>query len=224
PEGSVDYILDKLPIKMSSKFIIGNMMNAEVKVERLKGDYKEFEEIVKSKPYDHKYKLKLADAYYKMKNYEDAEKVLIQVLNQSKDTQELKQAHTKLAVVYAEHGGKNKSKALDQAYRGSHIDPEDMESRLVLTKVLMDSGSLMDREKAIEELTAIVRSDVNPKIAAKAYNYLGLCYYKNGEYRRAMREFQNAIDLDPTLTEAYENKKAARSSYEDSIQNRAGLR
>lgn len=185
---------------------------------------REFEEIVKSKPYDHKYKLKLADAYYKMKNYEDAEKVLIQVLNQSKDTQELKQAHTKLAVVYAEHGGKNKSKALDQAYRGSHIDPEDMESRLVLTKVLMDSGSLMDREKAIEELTAIVRSDVNPKIAAKAYNYLGLCYYKNGEYRRAMREFQNAIDLDPTLTEAYENKKAARASYEDSIQNRAGLR
>lgn len=47
PKGSVDYILDKLPIKMSSKFIIGNMMNSEVKVERLKGDYKEFEEIVK---------------------------------------------------------------------------------------------------------------------------------------------------------------------------------
>ncbi|MCX7999180.1 MAG: tetratricopeptide repeat protein, partial [Leptospiraceae bacterium] len=128
---------------------------------------KEFEEIVRVKPHDHKYKLKLADAYYKMKNYDDAEKTLIQVLNQSKDTKELKKAHTKLAIVYAENGGKNKTKAINEAYRGSHIDPEDMESRLVLAKVLMDSGSLMDREKAIDELTAIVRSDVSPKIAAK---------------------------------------------------------
>jgi tetratricopeptide (TPR) repeat protein len=185
---------------------------------------KEFEELVKAHVHNHKFKLKLADAYYRLKNFEQAEKTLIQVLNQSKDSDEIKIAHRKLALVYSEDGGKNKSRALDEAYRGSHIDPEDMESRLILAKVLMNSGTTMDREKAIDELTAIVRSDVNPKLAAQAYNFLGLCYYKNKEFRKSMREFQNAIDLDPSLTEAYENKRAARASYEDSIQNRAGMR
>lgn len=182
---------------------------------------KEFEEIVKVAPFNYKFKLKLADAYYRLKNYDYAEKTLIQVLNQSKDTEEIKIAHRKLAMVYSEDGGKNKAKAVDEAYRSAHSDPEDMEGRLVLAKVLMDTGSTMDREKAIDELTAVVRSDVNPKLAAKAYNYLGLCYYKNKEFRRAMREFQNSIDLDPSLSEAFENKRAARSAYEDSIQNRA---
>jgi len=182
---------------------------------------REYEEISKLSPYNYKFKLKLADAYHKLKNYESAERILIQVLNQSKDSDELKIAHRKLALVYSEAGGKNKVKAVDEAYRGAHSDPEDMEGRLILAKVLMDTESTMDREKAIDELTTIVRSDVNPKLAAKAYNYLGLCYYKNREFRRAIREFQNAIDLDPSLTEAYENKRAARAAYEDSIQNRA---
>jgi tetratricopeptide (TPR) repeat protein len=46
------------------------------------------------------------------------------------------------------------------------------------------------------------------------------CYYKNGEFKKALREFQNSIDLDPTLNEAYDNKRAARASYEESIQGR----
>ncbi|MCB1179626.1 MAG: tetratricopeptide repeat protein, partial [Leptospiraceae bacterium] len=185
---------------------------------------KEFETVSLKNPYNYLLKLKLSDAYFKMKSYEEAEKTLIQVLNNSKDSEEIKLAHRKLALVYSEGDLKNKSKAKDEAYKGSHIDPEDMESRLVLAKILMDSGSLMDREKAIDELTAIVRSDTTPQISAKAYNYLGLCYYKNGEFKKAMQQFQNAIDLDPTFTDAFENKRAARASYEDSIENRADLR
>ena len=181
---------------------------------------KEYEEISRSNPFQYKLKLKLADAYFKLKSYEQAEKQLIHVLNNSKDSNEIKNAHRKLALVYAEGDPKNKYRAKDEAYRGSHIDPDDMESRLVLAKVLMDSNSLMDREKAIDELTAVIRSDISPKIAAQAYNYLGLCYYKNGEYKKALREFQNSIDLDPTLTEAYDNKRAARTAYEESIQGR----
>lgn len=182
---------------------------------------REYEEISRANPFEYKLRMKLADAYSKLKNFEQAEKHLIYVLNNSKNGSEIKIAHRKLALVYSEGDPKNKSKAKDEAYRGSHMDPDDMESRLVLSKVLIDSNSLMDREKAIDELTAIVRSDVSPKIAAQAYNYLGLCYYKNGEFKRALREFQNSIDLDPNLTEAYDNKRAARASYESSIQNRS---
>jgi tetratricopeptide (TPR) repeat protein len=181
---------------------------------------KEYEEVSRANPFQYKLKLKLADSYFKLKNYDQAEKQLIYVLNNSKESVEIKNAHRKLALVYAEGDSKNKSRAKDEAYRGSHMDPDDMESKLVLAKVLMDSNSMMDREKAIDELTAVVRSDVSPKIAAQAYNYLGLCFYKNGEYKKALREFQNSIDLDPTLTEAYDNKRAARASYEDSIQGR----
>lgn len=180
----------------------------------------EYEEIVKLNQYNYKVKLKLADAYFKRQQFDLAEKNLIFVLNHSKSGEEIKLAHRKLALVYSEGDSTNKTKAKDEAYRGSHIDPDDMEGRLVLAKVLIDSNSAMDREKAIDELTAIVRSDVKPKLAAKAYNYLGVCYYKNHEYKKALREFQNAIDLDPNLTDAYDNKRAARAEYEISIQTR----
>lgn len=179
---------------------------------------KEYEEIVKNNPNNYKVKLKLADTYLHLKSYDLAEKNLFEVLNYSKDGNDIKIAHRKLALVYASGSGSNKSKAKEEAYRASHIDPDDMESKLVLSKILLDSNSMLDREKAIDELSAIVRSDVDPKVAAKAYNYLGLCYYKNHEYKKALREFQNAIDLDPSLTEAYDNKRAARASYEDSLQ------
>jgi tetratricopeptide (TPR) repeat protein len=180
---------------------------------------KEYEEITKRDPSNYRVKLKLSDSYLHLKSFDLAEKHLFEVLNYSKNAQEIKMAHRKLALVYAATGG-NTQKAVKEAYRASHIDPDDMESKLVLAKTLLDTGSLLDREKAIDELTAIVRSDVEPIVAAKAYNYLGLCYYKNQEYKRALNEFQKAINLDPTLVEAYDNKKAARASYEDSLQNR----
>lgn len=176
---------------------------------------REYEKIAEKDKNNFRIKLKLADSYLSQKSYGLAEKQLLQVLNYSKEGSEIKLAHRKLALVYSQTGGKNKSKARDEAFRATHMDPADMQSRLVLAKILIDTDSLVDREKAIDELTTIVRSDVSSNIAAKAYNYLGLCYYKNGEFKRAMREFQNAIDLDPTLTEAYDNKRAARASYED---------
>ncbi len=182
---------------------------------------KEFSDILRSNQSEYKIKLKISDAYAKLKSFDSAEKELLDVLNYSKDAKDIKLAHRKLALVYASGDTRLKGKAKDEAYRGAHIDPDDMESKLVLAKVLIDSGSLMDREKAIDELTIVVRSEVKPKVAALAYNYLGLCYYKNGEYKRALREFQNSIDLDPSLTEAYENKRAARASYEDSISDRS---
>lgn len=181
---------------------------------------REYEEIAKSNQFNYKVRLKLADSYFKRQQFDLAEKNLIFVLNHSKNGDEIKLAHRKLALVYSEGDSKNKTKAKDEAYRGSHIDPDDMEGRLVLAKVLIDSNSLMDREKAIDELTAIIRSDVKPKLAAKAYNYLGVCFYKNHEYKKALREFQNAIDLDPNLTDAYDNKRAARAEYETSIQSK----
>lgn len=185
----------------------------------------EYEEIIKGNiPNIYEIKLKLADSYFRLKNYRTSEKILLDVLKHSTDGDEIKLAHRKLALVYSETDDQQlKSKAKDEAYRSAHIDPEDMEGRLVLAKILIDSNSTIDREKAIDELTTIIRSDVSPKIASMAYNLLGLCHYKNGQFKKAMREFQNSIELDPSLTEAYENKRAARASYEDSLRGNTNL-
>ena len=146
-----------------------------------------------------------------------AEKILLQVLNRSRNSTEIKLAHKKLALLYNKSKDPDlKNRAKDEAYRSAHMDPEDYEGRLVLSKILLDSNSVLDREKAIEELTAIVRSEVKPKTASTAYNYLGVAFYKNGEYKKAVRSFQNAIDLDPSNTEAYDNKRAATAALEDS--------
>ncbi len=204
---------------------------SEIKYKEAIGDYyfengynleasKEYEDLLKNNPFQHKVRLKLADVYYKQKQLELAEKNLAHVLNNSKNGEEIKIAHRKMALVYSEGDSKNKILALESAYKGSHIDPDDMESRLILAKVLLDSNSSIDREKAIDELTAIVRSEVKPKTMAKAYNYLGLCYYKNNEFKKAISNFQNALDLDPSLTDAYENKRASRGKYEDYLQSK----
>ncbi|MCB1189015.1 MAG: tetratricopeptide repeat protein [Leptospiraceae bacterium] len=185
---------------------------------------REYEDIVRNNN-SYKIKLKLADSYFRLKNYPTSEKILLDILNHSTNGDDIKLAHRKLALVYSETNDVElKTKAKDEAYRSAHIDPEDMEGRLVLAKILIDSNSTMDREKAIDELTTIIRSDVSPKVASMAYNLLGLCYYKNGQFKKAIREFQNSIELDPSLTEAYENKRAARASYEDSLRgNRTNL-
>ncbi|TGL52862.1 tetratricopeptide repeat protein [Leptospira meyeri] len=181
----------------------------------------EYEEAIAWKPELYEARLKLADVYIQTKNYPAAEKVLVYVLENAKDPKEIKLAHRKLALSYASSGNSGLSrKAKEEAFRATHIDPEDMESKLVLSKILIDSGSLVDREKAIEELTVITRSDVTPTISSKAYNYLGVCYFKNGEFKKALSSFQTAIDLNPSLTEAYENKRAARAQYEKSLESK----
>lgn len=181
----------------------------------------EYEEAIAWKKDLYEARLKLADVYIQTQNYNAAEKILLYVLENAKDPKEIKLAHRKLALAYSNGGNASLSvRAKEEAFRASHMDPEDMESRLVLSKILIDSGSLVDREKAIEELIVITRSDVTPTLASKAHNYLGVCYFKNGEFKKALSSFQTAIDLNPSLTEAYENKRAARAGYEKSLDSK----
>ncbi|TGK12339.1 tetratricopeptide repeat protein [Leptospira fletcheri] len=199
---------------------------SDIKPKEALGDYylenkfyreaiEEYSVIVKQKEDNYKVALKLAEAYIGSNQSSNAEKVLLQVLNQSRNPAELQQAHKKLALLYNKSKDPDlRNRAKDEAYRSAHMNPEDYEGRLVLTKILLDSNSVLDREKAIEELTAIVRSEVRPKTASTAYNYLGVAYYKNGEYKKAVRSFQNSIDLDPSNTEAYDNKRAAAAALE----------
>jgi tetratricopeptide (TPR) repeat protein len=185
----------------------------------------EYKIIIARKPESYKIRIKLAQALQKLGQSKDAENEYKEVLNKSTDADDIKISHKKLALLYnSSKEEKQTSKAKEEAFRATHMDPTDMDSRLVLSKILMDSGSSSDREKAIEELLVISRSEASPSLIAKAYNYLGICYYQNGEYKRSMVEFQNALDLDPNLAEAYENKRASRAAYEKELSKKTGVR
>lgn len=183
-----------------------------------------YSSILEDNPNAHSIRIKLAGVYKKMGQSTSAEKQLLHVLNHSESGNEMKEAHKILALVYAESKDPNlEKKAREEAFRASHMDPKDMESRLVLAKILSSSGSMMEREKAIDELKIIVNSEVSPKISAQAYNLMGFCQYKNEEYRKALQSFDNALALDPSYTEAYDNKRVARAAYEESLSGRGGL-
>lgn len=185
---------------------------------------REFDSILKDNPTAYRIRLKLANGYRKLGQSKSAERELLQVLNESESGEEIKEAHKLLALVYSESKDLELSKrAREEAFRASHMDPKDMESRLILAKILSESTSGIEREKAIEELKIVVNSSVSTKTAAQAYNLMGLLYYKNEEYKKALLSFEQALTLDPSLTEAYDNKRAARASYEDSIGNRGRL-
>jgi tetratricopeptide (TPR) repeat protein len=183
-----------------------------------------YDEILSTNPKAHSIRLKLAELYRKMGQDKSAERHLFIVLNQSTNGAEIKEAHKILALTYTNSKDPELSaKALEEAYRATQMDSGDMESRLVLAKILSNGNSLTDRQKAIDELKVIVASDSNAKVLSQAYNLMGVSQYKNRDFRSAIQSFDNALEIDPTYTEAYDNKRAARSAYEEGITSRGGL-
>lgn len=179
------------------------------------------ESILQENPDAHKIRLQLSDVYRKMGITTSAEKNLLYVLNHSSSGKEIQEAHKILAMVYdSSKDTELKNRAITEAYRASQMNPSDMEARLVIAKILANSELPSQREKAIDELKVIVASSSQPKILAQAYNLMGVCYYKNKDFRRAIQSFDNALEIDPTYTEAYDNKRAARNAYEESISKR----
>lgn len=138
-------------------------------------------------------------------------------VSRSADIEMRKSAFKRLAVAHSKRNTpESLEKARSAAYQAARLDPADPEVAMIRSGILLETGSAVDREKAIENLMALTASDLSPDQSAKAYNLLGLAYYKNGEYRRSLSAFDHAVDLDPTFREAYDNQRAAANAYEKS--------
>ncbi|MFN3605131.1 MAG: tetratricopeptide repeat protein [Leptonema sp. (in: bacteria)] len=93
-------------------------------------------------------------------------------------------------------------------HKAIRLDPKDPKITITLAKILILSSTTNDLEKAIEILLPITYSDQPPSILKEAYFTLGVAYYKNQEYQRALNAFQMVLQWDPANEEAigYKNK------------------
>lgn len=129
-----------------------------------------------------------------------------------------KQAFLQIAAAYAESGESRKlEEARANINKAVRMDPADQEARMLQAYILMKTNSMVDREKAVEILKAVTRSDIDARDASKAHNLLGLAYMQSSEYRRALASFEQAVRLDPINSDAYQNQRAAANAYEKEL-------
>ncbi|MBL8018438.1 MAG: tetratricopeptide repeat protein [Leptospirales bacterium] len=161
--------------------------------------------------------LDVARTYLQLRSYDVAIKSYRMVSDARTATPEQrKEAFRGLALAYSNSG---KPEDLDAARseinKAIRMDPDDSDLQLMRAGMLMKTGSMVDREKAIEVLTALTAGDMDSNKASQAYNLLGLAYHKNGEYKRALRAFDSAIQLNPQNREAYENQRVSSNAFEN---------
>ncbi len=131
------------------------------------------------------------------------------------DTELRKRAFVGLAGLYVTGDGlQDLDMARSWANRAARLDPTDQSIRTLQARILVESSSPVDREKAIEILRAVTASDTEPNLASRAYTIMGQAYMENGEYSRAIQSFDYAIQLNPGNTAAYEKQRAASNAYE----------
>ncbi|MEQ8350449.1 MAG: tetratricopeptide repeat protein [Leptospiraceae bacterium] len=129
-----------------------------------------------------------------------------------------KEAYLLLANLYGKSSNPDSlEKARRAIYQAARLDPQDPDVNLSRARILLATESPVDREKAIEVLMALTATDLDASTSAQAHNLLGVAYYRNAEYRRAMGAFDTAIELDPGLREAYDNQRAASNAYESNL-------
>ncbi len=69
-------------------------------------------------------------------------------------------------------------------------------------------------EKAIALMYQVVRASRDGRRIAEAYNYIGMGYYKKGNYRKALQAFNRGVEEDPSNEELRINRQTAADAYE----------
>ncbi|MCR9142258.1 MAG: tetratricopeptide repeat protein [bacterium] len=163
--------------------------------------------------------LEVGLTYMALKDYENAVASFEAVAaSAAADEAMRKRAFLQIAAAFAESGDSGRlSEARSNINKAVRMDPADQEARMLQAYILMKSNSMVDREKAVEILKAVTRSDIDARDASKAHNLLGLAYMQGSEYRRALASFEQAVRLDPGNSDAYRNQRAAANAYEKEL-------
>jgi len=163
--------------------------------------------------------MELARTYVRLSRPELARKHYEAVLASPAVSAAMRQeAHLELAQALTTSPDRNdQDEARRHASQATRMAPDSARARLVQGRVLLSSDSVVDREKAIEILRALSHTDLSPALASQVQDSLGQAYYKNGEYERALKAFDQAVALDGSNQSAYRNQRLAASAYEESL-------
>lgn len=85
--------------------------------------------------------------------------------------------------------------------------PSTLKSRLEKTMLrALEAHSDDDLETAIELYGVIIGMKLDNKIRSIVYNHRGMAYFSQGNHRRAIRDFSQAIRFDPGSDRSYSNR------------------
>ncbi|MBX3721472.1 MAG: tetratricopeptide repeat protein [Turneriella sp.] len=95
------------------------------------------------------------------------------------------------------------------------LRPNADEARFLMARALMREGTMSSQDKAIEELRAITAEVRSVPMASKAFTLLGIIYFKQGQLNRSLDAFNRALELDPSNTEAFQNRRSVADRLEN---------
>lgn len=95
------------------------------------------------------------------------------------------------------------------------LRPSADEARFLLARSLMREGTMSAQEKAIEELKAITSEVRSVPLASKAHTLMGIIYFKQGQLNRSLDAFNRALELDPSNSEAFQNRRSVSDRLEN---------
>ncbi len=78
------------------------------------------------------------------------------------------------------------------------LDPDNPEILITKAKIHLLIGSPREVEKAIEVLLPLSYQDHTPPVLKEIYLQLGIAFYKNKEYQRALQSIQMVLEIDPS--------------------------
>ncbi len=152
----------------------------------------------------------MGELYKNLKDYETAIGYFNKVF-ESKDSSvlEKKESAIQIADCYiSTREIQNLEPAKSWIQKAIRLDPKDPKTLITKGKILILSSSSRDLENAIELLLPLTYTELSPSLLKEAYFVLGVAYYKNKEYKRALQAFQMVLQWDPAHYEAlsYKNK------------------
>lgn len=112
---------------------------------------------------------------------------------------------------------KNLEQAVNSIQRALMLKPNDPEALFSLGLVYYRAEM---SERAIESFLQAIRSTADTNLIAEAYNNIGKSYFQKQEFRKALQNFQRAVEENPSKEEYRINRKTASEAYEARISER----
>jgi len=108
-------------------------------------------------------------------------------------------------------------KSMGYVQKALLLKPGDAES--LFSMGLMYSKKEM-YERAIDTFLQAARATSDSKLVADSYNNIGKCYFKQGQFKKALQFFTRGVEEDPTNEEIRINRKVAMQAYEEELARR----